>query len=497
MKINLCSLIVVLTFSWTNAIACKTEDVVTIEKSRQEINELVKSRFSKITRDSKGVIDIPPTPESERISQADLDKKLLVCANLGNGVAQFLIARDSKFLAQRQEKAYESMNKYAQENRVQIDPVFQVQMAGLKQSVFNSYQIALNWYLKSTTSDYAIAMDELAELYRDGKGTEKSIFLAVTWFDRAARTYFSQYGVIAKPTITRLLEEMTKIAPNHPLTMRLSEDLYSFNKFDKNPWEVVSVSPIQTEPPSQIETMNRTNTISTASVTLNAHALVIGNGAYSGSARLTNPINDSRLIAEKLRSMGFTVTELTNLNRASMVSALSQFNRKAVKADLSLLFYAGHGVQISGTNYLLPIDINLSDLDQVPLFGVPLTSVLEQYLPGKIKLVFLDACRENPLLASNTRGFTRGLAPMNVSKGTLISYSTKDGQVALDGDGQKNSPFTSALLQHLDDPQDIAVILRKVREEVMASTKGKQEPWEYGSLTGGELILSSIRKQNR
>ena len=193
--------------------------------------------------------------------------------------------------------------------------------------------------------------------------------------------------------------------------------------------------------------------------------------------------------------MGFTVTELTNLNRASMVSALSQFNRKAVKADLSLLFYAGHGVQISGTNYLLPIDINLSDLDQVPLFGVPLTSVLEQYLPGKIKLVFLDACRENPLLASNTRGFTRGLAPMNVSKGTLISYSTKDGQVALDGDGQKNSPFTSALLQHLDDPQDIAVILRKVREEVMASTKGKQEPWEYGSLTGGELILSTIRKQ--
>ena len=292
---------------------------------------------------------------------------------------------------------------------------------------------------------------------------------------------------------------MTKISPNHPLTIRLTEELYSSDKFEvkptNSPWDVVSISTTQTATPSQIETINGSNTISPTSVILNAHALVIGNGAYSGSARLTNPINDSRLIAEKLRSMGFTVTELTNLNRASMVSALSQFNRKAVKADLSLLFYAGHGVQISGTNYLLPIDINLSDLDQVPLFGVPLTSVLEQYLPGKIKLVFLDACRENPLLASNTRGFTRGLAPMNVSKGTLISYSTKDGQVALDGDGQKNSPFTSALLQHLDDPQDIAVILRKVREEVMASTKGKQEPWEYGSLTGGELILSTIRKQ--
>jgi len=218
MKINLYSLIVVLTFSWTNAKACETEDVVTIEKSRQEINERVKSRFSKITRDSKGVIDIPPTPESERISQADLDKKLLVCANLGNSFAEFLMARDSKFLAQSDEKAYESLNKIAQENRFQIDPVHRVQINGLKQSAFNSYQVALNWYLKSTKRDYAPAMDELAELFRDGKGTEKSIFLAVTWFDRAARTYFSQYGDIAKPTITRLLEKMTEIAPNHPLS---------------------------------------------------------------------------------------------------------------------------------------------------------------------------------------------------------------------------------------------------------------------------------------
>jgi uncharacterized caspase-like protein len=139
------------------------------------------------------------------------------------------------------------------------------------------------------------------------------------------------------------------------------------------------------------------------------------------------------------------------------------------------LFYAGHGVQISGTNYMLPIDLNLNDLSQVPLQGVSLNSVVEQYLPGKTKLVFLDACRDNPLMQTASRSVSRGLAPINVSEGTLIAYSTKDGQVAQDGDG-KNSPFTTALLQHLGDPDDIAVVLRKVREKVMKNTGGKQQP---------------------
>ena len=87
----------------------------------------------------------------------------------------------------------------------------------------------------------------------------------------------------------------------------------------------------------------------------------------------------------------------------------------------------------------------------------------------------------------------RGLAPISVAQGTLIAYAAKDGQVASDGAGQKNSPFTQALLQHLDNPQDIAIVSRKVRERVFAATKGQQEPWEYGSLTGGELILSRLK----
>jgi hypothetical protein len=225
---------------------------------------------------------------------------------------------------------------------------------------------------------------------------------------------------------------------------------------------------------------------------LNAHALIIGNASYGGSAKLPNPINDAKAMSGVLRGLGFTVTESLDADRTKLVTALSQFSRIAANADITLLFYAGHGVQISGTNYMLPVDLNLNDLSQVPLQGVSLNSVVEQYLPGKTKLVFLDACRDNPLMQTASRSVSRGLAPINVSEGTLISYSTKDGQVAQDGDG-KNSPFTTALLQHLGDPDDIAVVLRKVREDVLKNTNGKQQPWEYGSLTGGALVLSAIK----
>jgi hypothetical protein len=225
---------------------------------------------------------------------------------------------------------------------------------------------------------------------------------------------------------------------------------------------------------------------------LNTHALIIGNSSYGGSAKLSNPTNDAKAMSAKLRGLGFNVTEALDVDRNKLVTTLAQFSRTAASADITLLFYAGHGVQISGTNYMLPVDINLSDLSQVPLQGVSLNSVVEQYLPGKTKLVFLDACRDNPLMQTASRSVTRGLAPINVSEGTLISYSTKDGQVAQDGDG-KNSPFTTALLAHLGDPDDIAVVLRKVREDVLKNTGGRQQPWEYGSLTGGALVLSAIK----
>jgi|GEM_PF-1984072 len=225
---------------------------------------------------------------------------------------------------------------------------------------------------------------------------------------------------------------------------------------------------------------------------LSVHAIVIGNGAYQGSGRLDNPINDARAISAKLTGMGFKVTTVENADRTKLVSSLVKFSASAVDSDLTLFFYAGHGVQISGTNYMLPTDTNLNQIGGVALHGISLNSVVEQFLPGKTKLVFLDACRDNPLLQVASRSVSRGLAPISVSQGTLISYATKDGSVAADGDG-KNSPFTKALLQHIDTPEDIAVVLRKIRDQVMRDTGGQQQPWEYGSLSGGSLILSAIR----
>ena len=224
-----------------------------------------------------------------------------------------------------------------------------------------------------------------------------------------------------------------------------------------------------------------------------AHALVIGNGAYPGSGRLDNPVNDANAISQKLRSMGFTVTTVTDANRQKLVQSMAQFRRTAASADISLLYYAGHGVQIFGTNYILPTDVDQTDPAQATIQGVSLNSVVENFLPGKTKLVFLDACRDNALQRTNDRSISKGLAPISAAEGTLISYATKDGQTAADGVGSKNSPFTQALLEHLNDPQDIAVVLRKVRERVMKITGGKQQPWEYGSLTGGELVLSAIK----
>ncbi len=234
---------------------------------------------------------------------------------------------------------------------------------------------------------------------------------------------------------------------------------------------------------------------SRAAVIQSAHALVIGNSTYPGSSRLENPARDAAAMSLKLRQLGFVVTEVRNVNRNQMISALSKFSETAAFADVTLLFYAGHGVQIGGTNYMIPIDFNMTDGNAVSLEAVSLNTVVEQHLPGKTKLVFLDACRDNPLMASGNRSVSKGLAPITVAEGTLISYATKDGQTAEDGVGQQNSPFTTALLEHLGDPDDIAVILRSVRSKVMQRTNNRQQPWEYGSLTGGALILASLKKE--
>jgi len=223
------------------------------------------------------------------------------------------------------------------------------------------------------------------------------------------------------------------------------------------------------------------------------HALVIGNASYPGAASLKNPVNDAKLIADKFRTLNFKVSTVTNANRSTLVKALSDFSSTSVGTDIGIIYYAGHGIQVGGINYILPVDIELTDLSQVTLQGISLNTVMEQYIPGNTKIAFLDACREHPASRTTTRGFSRGLAPISASEGTLISYATKDGGIAFDGEGTLNSPFTESLVKFLSDPEDIAVVLRRVRDDVLKKTKGQQQPWEYGSLTGGSLVLSRIQ----
>lgn len=237
---------------------------------------------------------------------------------------------------------------------------------------------------------------------------------------------------------------------------------------------------------------------------LKVAALVIGNSSYKGSP-LPNPVKDAKAVADLLRKFGYDAHLLQNATRRQTIDALQRFEEGAAAADVSIFFFAGHGAQIDNVNYLVPIDMDL-DKGSLQLDGVPITEVIDRYLPSKVKVVFLDACRNNPLaakslLASADGGTSRklkgtrnlvvnvGLAPFKGGSGTLISYATKDGHVALDGDGD-HSPYTEALLHHLKDDADIALVLRRVRQRVLDSTDGNQIPWEYGSLVGDELVLA-------
>ena len=225
-------------------------------------------------------------------------------------------------------------------------------------------------------------------------------------------------------------------------------------------------------------------------------ALVIGNSDYQFANRLPNPINDSADMAAILRRLKFDVVEGANLDRRGMGDAIRQFGRKLEGADLAVFFYAGHGLQVGGKNYLVPIDAKLERAGDLALDTVEVATVMDQMEAEKrVNLIFLDACRDNPLarnlarsLGTRSVAVGQGLATIQSAIGTLIAYSTQPNNVALDGEG-RNSPFATALLKHLADPGvDVGIIMRRVRADVIAATRDKQVPWDDSSLVG-EIVL--------
>ena len=225
-------------------------------------------------------------------------------------------------------------------------------------------------------------------------------------------------------------------------------------------------------------------------------ALVIGNGRYQHAAQLPNPPNDAADIALALRKLGFDVVEGRDLGKREMEDKIREFGRKLERADLALLFYAGHGMQVAGRNYLVPVDAKLERAGDLSLDTIEVGQILAQMEAEKrVNLVFLDACRDNPLARSFSRSLgTRstsvgsGLAAIQSAVGTLIAYATQPENVALDGDG-RNSPFTAALLKHMATPSlEISALMKRVRADVIAATHEKQVPWDHSSLVGDVIL---------
>jgi hypothetical protein len=226
-------------------------------------------------------------------------------------------------------------------------------------------------------------------------------------------------------------------------------------------------------------------------------ALVIGNSAYEGAGQLDNPVNDATDMAAVLKTHDFVVIDGFNLTKAEFDRRLRDFVTALSGAEVGLFFYAGHGLQISDQNYLVPVDARLSTPDAAQAELVSLDAV-QATIRGltRTRIIFLDACRNNPLAQKLESGLgTRstggsgqaqvrvGLAPMEGSAGTLISFSTQPGNVALDGAG-RNSPFTAALVEHIARSRDdLGTMLLAVRRDVMRDTGNAQIPWEHSALT--------------
>lgn len=212
-------------------------------------------------------------------------------------------------------------------------------------------------------------------------------------------------------------------------------------------------------------------------------ALVIGNGAYTISP-LKNPVNDAKDMANKLRSLGFDVIERNNLQTRQIGATLREFRSKLVPGAVALVFYAGHGLQIKGDNYLPAVDAEINSEEDVPNQSLAVKQIMDVLDESKtrLNLVFLDACRNNPY-ARSFRSADRGLARISAPSGTLISYATRPGSVAADGGG-RNGLYTSKLLAQMDSNLQIEQTLKRVVTEVKAASQGKQEPWMEGSIEG-------------
>jgi hypothetical protein len=227
-------------------------------------------------------------------------------------------------------------------------------------------------------------------------------------------------------------------------------------------------------------------------------ALVIGNGGYQNVRPLPNPGNDADAVRAALQRLNFAVIHVRDGTNERIRKALVEFGTKAKTAEMAIVYYAGHGLEISGENWLVPVDAVMKADTDVVHEGVALNSILPVVSKASsLGLVILDACRNNPFLAKMERSLTRngrlidinaGLGRVEPTGSVLVAYAARDGTVADDGDGS-HSPFTTALLRYLEEPMEINFLFRNIRDDVIEGTNRRQEPFVYGSLSRKEIYL--------
>lgn len=241
-------------------------------------------------------------------------------------------------------------------------------------------------------------------------------------------------------------------------------------------------------------------------------ALVCGNSSYLYSSPLKNPVNDARAISDALDKLGFNVIRGIDLSKSKMDRQIAAFSKRLQGADIAIFFYAGHGLQLNMKNYLVPIDFNPNSDAYLITMLVSMDTILSELEKEKsVSIIFLDACRDNPLasklaahmgrgrslLFDENRGvsvISQGLAEVEGKAGTLIAYATQPGNIALDGAG-RNSPFTEALLKYINIPGlEVRDMLTKVRVRVIKKTREKQIPWDHSSLVE-EIYLKKKKKR--
>lgn len=223
-------------------------------------------------------------------------------------------------------------------------------------------------------------------------------------------------------------------------------------------------------------------------------ALVIGNSEYTHVSALPNSSNDAEDIGRALKRLRFEVTELHDLDYTTMRLSLRDFSEKAAAADIALIYFAGHGIEIDKTNYLVPVNAELKRDRDVEFESIRLDAVIGSLDGTKgVRIVLLDACRNNPFVAdmvrtTATRSIGRGLSRIDPG-GVLVGYAARGGTIALDGQG-RNSPYAKALLAHIEEPGvELGKLFRRVRDAVLEQTDGFQEPFTYGSLPGDDIYL--------